>query len=134
MLATDQGSHSLNSMRFRSEQRFRPAHHIQTGGGATETMRPSISSKVPTGAQADGRPSCRLGVVPDDFVRDVGDAVTECLDVEETQGLLVAGLAEEARAGPEHDRENLQPQLVDEVVLYQGARQLEAGGDLDFPV
>src|SRR5260370_15299309 len=80
------------------------------------------------------RPSCRLGVVSDDLVRDVGEAVTECLGVAETQGLLVAGLAEEARAGPEHDREDLQPQLVDEVVLYQGARQLEAGGDLDFPV
>src|SRR5689334_1305121 len=81
-----------------------------------------------------GRPSSRLGVVSDDLVRDVGEAITECLAVEEAQGLLVAGLAEEALAGPEHDREDLQPQLVDEVVLYQGARQLEAGGHLDFPV
>ena len=46
----------------------------------------------------------------------------------------VAGLvlAEEARAGPEHDREDLQPQLVDEVVLNQRARELDAAGDVDF--
>jgi class 3 adenylate cyclase len=36
--------------------------------------------------------------------------------------------------GPEHDRVDLQPQLVDEVVLYQRAQELEAAGDDDFPV
>jgi hypothetical protein len=35
--------------------------------------------------------------------------------------------------GPEHDREDLQPQLVDEVVLDQRAQELEAAGDDDLP-
>jgi hypothetical protein len=43
-------------------------------------------------------------------------------------------LAEEALAGPENDREDLQPQLVDEVMLQQRARELEAAGDEDLPV
>ena len=37
-------------------------------------------------------------------------------------------------AGPEHDREDLQPQLVDQVVLHQRVYELEAAGDDDFPV
>jgi len=36
-------------------------------------------------------------------------------------------------AGPEHNRVDHQPQLVDEVVLYQRAHQATAGGDDDFP-
>ena len=75
----------------------------------------------------------RLGV-SDAPVGEEGDAVTEGLRVDQAQRLPVAGLAEEARAGPEHDREDLQPQLVDEVVLDQRASELEAGGDVDFPV
>src|SRR5687767_11599940 len=55
--------------------------------------------------------------VSDALVGEEGDAVTDGLGVDEAHGLLVAGLAEEALAGPEHDREDLQPQLVDEVVL-----------------
>jgi hypothetical protein len=47
---------------------------------------------------------------------------------------LVAGLAEEALAGPEHNREDLQPQFVDEVVLHQRVYELEACGDDDFPI
>ena len=39
--------------------------------------------------------------------------------IDEAHRFSIAGLAEEARAGPEHDREDLQPQLVDEVVLDQ---------------
>jgi hypothetical protein len=72
--------------------------------------------------------------VSDGLVGEDGDAVTEGLGVEEAHGFRVAGLAEEARAGAEHDREDLQPQLVDEVVLDQRACELEAGGDVDFSV
>jgi hypothetical protein len=72
--------------------------------------------------------------VPDGLVGEDGDAVTERLGVNEAHGFLVAGLAEEALAIPEHDREDLQPQLVDEVVLHQRAQELEAGGDDDLPV
>jgi len=52
----------------------------------------------------------------------------------ELHGLLVAGSAEEALAGPEHDRVDHQSQLVDEVVLHQRVPELEARGDEDFPV
>jgi hypothetical protein len=48
-------------------------------------------------------------------------------------GFLFADLAEEALTGPEHGRGNLQPQLVDEVVLDQRAQELEAAGEKDFP-
>jgi hypothetical protein len=43
--------------------------------------------------------------------------VIEDLGVEEAQGFYVAGLAEEALAGAEYDRVNLQPHLVDEVLF-----------------
>jgi hypothetical protein len=46
-------------------------------------------------------------------------------------GFLVAGLAEQPRAGPERDREDLQPQLVDQVMLQQRADELEAACDDD---
>src|SRR5207249_3254380 len=52
----------------------------------------------------------------------------------EPHRFLVAGLAEEALAGPEHDRVDLQAQLVDEIVLHQRAYELEAGPDDDFAV
>ena len=68
-----------------------------------------VFSRTGVRGKATVDPSSRLGVVSDDLVRDVGDAVTESLGMEETQGLLVAGFAEKALAGPEHDRENLQP-------------------------
>ena len=71
--------------------------------------------------------------VSDALVGEDGDAVTDGLGVDEAHGFLVAGLAEEARAGPEHDREDLQPQLVDEVVLDQRARELGAAEDDDLP-
>src|SRR5687768_3767398 len=64
--------------------------------------------------------------VPDGLVGEDCDAVTECLVVDEAHGFLVAGLAEEAFASPEHDWEDLQPQLVDEIVLNQRAQELEA--------
>ena len=72
--------------------------------------------------------------VSDGLVGEEGDAVVECPDVDEAHGFLVAGLAEEALASPNHDREDLQPQLVDEIVLDQRVHKLKAGGDVDLPV
>src|ERR671911_2568177 len=71
--------------------------------------------------------------VSDALVGKDGDPVTKGLRADEAHRSLVAGLAEEALAGPEHDGEDLQPQFVDEVVLDQRAHKLEAGGDVDFP-
>jgi hypothetical protein len=68
------------------------------------------------------------------FVGEEGDAVTDGPGADEAHGFLVAGLAEEALAGPEHDRVDHQPELVDEVVLYQRAPEKEAGVDDDVPV
>src|SRR6266436_6303980 len=72
--------------------------------------------------------------VPDRLVGEVGDAALEGLSVEEAHGFLVAGLAEQPLADPEGDREDLQPQLVDQVVLDQRACELKAAGDDDVPV
>jgi hypothetical protein len=54
--------------------------------------------------------------------------------VEEAQRLLVACLAEEALASPEHDREDDHSQLVHQVVLDQRAPELIAGVDEDLSV
>src|SRR5438876_5010302 len=72
--------------------------------------------------------------VPDRLVGEVGDAALEGLGVEEAHGFLVAGLAGQALAGPEGDREDLQPQLVDQVMLDQRAYELKAADDDDVPV
>src|SRR3989442_5295247 len=72
--------------------------------------------------------------VSDGLVGEVGDVAIDGLGVDKAHGFLVAGLAEEALAGPEHDREDLQPQLVDEVVLHERAHELVAGGDDYFPL
>src|ERR687897_3385678 len=68
------------------------------------------------------------------LVGEENDVALDGLGVDKAHGFLVAGLAEEALPGPEHDREDLQPQLVDEVVLQQRVYELEAGGDDDFPL
>src|SRR5437667_4610028 len=92
---------------------------------------------LPGGAPASiserWRPLTPLGV-PDRLVGEVGDAALEGLSVEEAHGFLVAGLGEQALAGPGGDREDLQPQLVDQVVLDQRAYELKAAGDDDVPV
>src|SRR4029079_4981545 len=59
-------------------------------------------------------PPTLLGVrtllgVPDALVGEEGETVTDGLGADETQGPGVAGLAEEALAGPEHDRVDRQP-------------------------
>jgi len=70
----------------------------------------------------------------DELVGEKDETVTNGLGIDEAHGLLVAGLAEEALAGPEHDWEDDQPQLVDQVVLDQRAPELIAGRDDDFSV
>src|SRR4029450_2923018 len=81
-------------------------------------------------AGAVGRRLC----LPDDLVGEEDDVAFDGLGVDEAHRFLVAGLAEEALAVTECDREDLQPQLVDQVVLHERAYKPEAGGDDDFPV
>jgi putative ABC transport system permease protein len=69
-----------------------------------------------------------------DLVDHVDEAVPDGPALDETGRLLAAGLAEEALAGPDHDGEDEQPQLVHEVVLEQRAPELIAGVDDDVPV
>jgi hypothetical protein len=59
----------------------------------------------------------------DELVREEDEAITNCLGIDEAHGLLAACLAEEALAGPKHDREDDQPQFVDQVVLDERARR-----------
>jgi hypothetical protein len=54
--------------------------------------------------------------------------------IDEAHRLFVAGLTEETLAGPEHDWEDDQPQLVDRVMLDWRAPELMAGRDDDFSV
>src|SRR3954462_5717875 len=77
-----------------------------------------------------GRPLC----LPDDLVGEKDEAVTNRLGVAEAIGLFVAGLVEEAPAGPEHDREDDHPQLVDQVMLDQRASEPRARADEDLSV
>jgi hypothetical protein len=68
------------------------------------------------------------------LVGEAGDAALEGQqDVEEAHGFLVAGLAEQALAGPGGDWEDLRPQLVGQVVLDQRAYELKAVGDDGCP-
>jgi hypothetical protein len=50
-------------------------------------------------------------------VSEVGEPLADGPGIEKPHRFLVAGFAEEALAGTEHDGEDGQPQLVDEVVL-----------------
>src|SRR5258708_22309645 len=68
------------------------------------------------------------------LVSEEDEPVTDGLGADEAHGLLVGGLAEQALAGPEHDRVNEQPQLIDQVVLHERAPELIAGVDDDVPV
>jgi hypothetical protein len=72
--------------------------------------------------------------VSGELVGEEGEAVTADPGIDEAHGLDPADLAEEALAGPEHDRKDDQSQLVGEVVLDQRTPELIAGGDDDFPV
>jgi RimJ/RimL family protein N-acetyltransferase len=63
----------------------------------------------------------------DKLVGEVGDTLTECPAVDEPHVFLVTWLAEEALAGPEHDREDLQPSFGRRA-LHAIAEQLGADG------
>jgi hypothetical protein len=80
------------------------------------------------------RPAAILRAELPDLVGHVDEAVTGGPAAGEADGLLAARLAEQALAGPHHDREDEQPQLVHEVVLEQRAPELVAGVDDDVPV
>src|SRR5690348_3048312 len=67
----------------------------------------------------------------DSLVGDVRGVTVEGSGVAEAHLLFIARLAEESLAGAEHDREDLQPQLVDEVVFHQRAHDLNAGWNDD---
>lgn len=84
---------------------FRPV----TAGGADEQDRhPAIGS--------DRTRSGRLAV-SNRLVCQNGDSVAQGTGLNEAHGFGVAGLAEKALAASEHNREELQTQLVDEIVL-----------------
>src|SRR3954447_15366838 len=57
--------------------------------------------------------------VSDGLVGEDGDAMTDGVRGEQPQRLLVCSRAEEPLPGAEYDREDLQAQLVDEVVVDQ---------------
>ncbi len=77
----------------------------------------------PTSSDEVGRPyrvltwTQSLSGASDRLVRDEGEAVANGRRVDEPQGLPVGGLTEEALAGAKHDREDHEPELIDEVVL-----------------
>ena len=79
--------------------------------------------------QGDG-----LKRVADWLVGEEDQAVTDGAGVDEAHVFRAAGLAEESFASTEHERVDHQPQLVDEVVLYQRVHELKAGIDDDVPV
>jgi len=83
-----------------------------------------MTASAPASISERWRGLTPLGIA-DRLVGEVSDAALEGLGVEEAHGFLVAGLAEQALADPEGDREDLQPQLVDQVVLDQRAYELK---------
>src|SRR3954452_6107930 len=70
----------------------------------------------------------------DDLVADVSQALANGSRADEAQRLLLAGVAKEALAGAEHEREDREAHLVDEIVLHQRVHELTAGVDDDLPV
>jgi hypothetical protein len=80
--------------------------------GALPDARPAAGGHPGIPERRRRRP---LGLA-DELVGEEDEAVTNGLGIDEAHGLLVAGLAEEALAGPEHDWEDDQPQLVDQVM------------------
>ena len=88
-----------------------PPHLRQTAASVPrrsgrETGPPRRTRAVPPCAGCLAAPSAAppLGV-PDELVGEEGEAVTDSPGADEAQGLLLTGLAEEAPAGPERDRE-----------------------------
>ena len=84
-----------------------------------ESLHPRSDARQTTGIRAfrnSGAVRRPLGL-PDELVGEEDEAVTNGLGIDEAHGLLVAGLAEETLARPEHDWEDDQSQLVDQVML-----------------
>src|SRR3954451_12794267 len=101
-------------------------------------------SRVPTATSPASRPR-RRGCsraspprLPEALDGPLGDedrhAVADRLRVLQPQALLVARLAEEPLAVAEDDREDHEPQFVDEVVLDECLNELDAAGHQDHPV
>jgi len=111
-LRTNNGRHSQFDCSARAAHGWWARTPARTASTAHREVRPSPRFR-------NAGAVLRLLGVWDGLVDQIGDAALDGLGVEEAHGLLVAGLAEEALAGPEHDREDLQPQLVDQVVLQQ---------------
>ena len=78
-------------------------------------------------------PVRRLLGVSNGLVSEEDDVVTGS-GAHEPHGLLVTGLCERALTSPEHDGEDNQSQLADQVVLQQRAYKLDAAGDDNLPV
>jgi RNA polymerase sigma-70 factor (ECF subfamily) len=115
------------------DRRLRPRHRPDRQPNRTALPRTTAQG----GRRADVAepiPPRLLGVSDVKLVGEEGEAVTDGPGVDEAHGLLVAVLAEEALASAEHNREDDQPQLVDQVVLDERAPELIAGGDDDFSV
>ena len=93
-----------------------------------------IVTAVPGRRASRGSPAVILRAELRDLVGHVDEAVTGGPAADETERLLAARLAEQALAGPDHDREDEQPQLIHEVVLEQRASELIAAVDHDVPV
>src|SRR3989440_5701967 len=103
-----------------------PAPGTTAAGSSSRAHPPTSSPPAPpspastwrsTSAPDRGPDNFGTLGLPDELVGEEGEAVTDFLGIDEAHGFLVAGLAKEALAGPEHDREDDQPQLVDQVVL-----------------
>jgi hypothetical protein len=126
----------------------RVGHDVSAGLGATGlgTMVRLFLSRAASGRSPgcppgggghpghSGTPAPTPLGLPDELVGEKDEAVTNGLGIDEAHGLLVARLAEEALAGPEHDWEDDHPQFVDQVMLDQRAPELIAGRDDDFSV
>src|SRR6266436_9910964 len=108
--------------------RRRRRRYARAGPGCPPAGRPGI--RVFPNAGAVRHP---LGG-SDELVGEEGEAVTDGLGIDEAHGFLVAGLAEEAFAGPEHDLVDELRLVVYPVVLDQRALELIAGVDDDVPV
>src|SRR5580700_5876661 len=67
-----------------------------------------------------------------DLVGDEDESVADCPAVHEAQRLLVVGLIEQSLAGSEYDREDDQPQFVDEIMREQRASESIARVDDDL--
>src|SRR5712664_2083334 len=114
-----------------SSSSSKPRHHpdLFTSRLAVQTPVAKLTI-VPVILSA--RPDRSLGV-PNGLVCEEGQVV-DGPGADEAHGYLVAGFAEKALSGPEHDRVDHQAQLIDQVVLHQRVPELEASRDDDFPV